>query len=408
MKKNILFITMLFIAFVNSLAQTKVLFLGNSFTKYVYNVPAMFSSMASAAGISVTVDSRTQPGMAVATEQMAGHIVDATSQNKINAQNWDYIVVQDNLGNYAGSVGNIPSHCYNANVTLYNQIKTNYNCSRIVYFAGWGPNGGTSSGDNTTNCINRIHGNMIALNNSIADEIVTPIGKSWIASLSQLPGENLYSTDNLHPSLAGAYIAMATIFTTIFKTDLTNVNYDPGLNPGVAQTMRTIAFNTVTNSTNFTATHLNAFTPTITVNGATLTCNGNYPTYQWYLNGTSIAGATNKTHIATANGKYRVSVTDSSSCPMSSFEVTLTSVGIYNLNNDNKFNLKPLGNNHFDLTSDQEIKNINVYDMQGKLIITKLNNTQNCTLDLSAYPSGIYLLNIITPLEILHQKIYIP
>lgn len=41
-----------------------------------------------------------------------------------------------------------------------------------------GTEGGVYTGDNTINCINRIHGNMIYLNDNIGNEIVSPVGKS--------------------------------------------------------------------------------------------------------------------------------------------------------------------------------------------------------------------------------------
>ncbi len=76
----------------NVQAQTKVLFLGNSFT-YTFDVPALFNGFATAAGISVTIDQNTQAGMAVADEQITGHVNDPVSQSKITSQQWDYIVV---------------------------------------------------------------------------------------------------------------------------------------------------------------------------------------------------------------------------------------------------------------------------------------------------------------------------
>jgi len=243
-------------------AQTKVLFLGNSFT-YMYDVPALFAGMASSAGISVFVDENTQAGMAVANESIIGHASDAVSQAKIVSQDWDYIVVQDNQGNYVNTIGSLPSACGNANVTLYNQIKANNPCTRIIYTAEWGPAGGVYSGDNTINCINRIHGNMLFLNDNIGNEIVSPIGKSWITSFSSLPSVNLYYSDNVHPSLEGCYLTAATLFTTIFKYNPTALSYTGGVSSTTASAMRSIAYSTVTNPSYMSTTDLGSYTPTI-------------------------------------------------------------------------------------------------------------------------------------------------
>ncbi|MCE9538422.1 MAG: hypothetical protein K8R85_04280, partial [Bacteroidetes bacterium] len=277
MRSTILILALFFSVITN--AQTKVLFLGNSFT-FTYDVPALFSGLASSAGISVSIDQNTQAGMAVADEQIVGHVNDGTSQTKINSQQWDYVVVQDNMGDYVNNIGVIPSSCGNANVALYNMIKANNSCTRIIYFAGWGPSGGVFTGDNTSACIERVHGNMIYLNNGIGQEIVTPIGKAWNSSLIQLPAVNLYYSDNVHPSLEGSYLAAATIFTSIFKIDPTNLTYTGTVNSITAQTMRTIAYNTVTNSSYFTTTNLSAFTPIISQSGAVLSVPAGYTSYQ--------------------------------------------------------------------------------------------------------------------------------
>lgn len=383
---------------VNAYSQTKVLFLGNSFTNYVYSVPAMFNGMATTAGITTQVDYNAPGGYTVLQ-----HTTNSTTQAKIVSKKWDYVVVQDNLGNFAGSVGSIPSA--SAHVTLINQIKANDSCTRIIFFAGWGPVGGTSSSDNTNACINRIHSNMIILNNNYFDEIVSPIGKAWITSMSQLPSVSPYHTDNLHASAAGAYITAATIFTTIFKKDITNVNYNSTLNPSDAQTFRTIAYNTVKDPTLISTTNLTSYTPAVSVNGTTLTCNGTYPTYQWYLNNSAISGATASSHIATANGLYKVTVTDSMGCKRSSFEINMTSVG-----NDeaakNNLIIKSLSGSLFEITNVNN-KTISVHDMQGKIIFNQKVHTDNYLLDLSVASKGIYIISITSNDNSIRSKILV-
>ncbi len=404
MKTRIFLLAVHFCFFTVAFSQTKVLFLGNSFTSYYYSVPTLFSGMAAAAGYSVTVDSRTKPGMAVADEQMIGHANDPTTQAKIASQQWDYIVVQDNQGNFASNVGYVPSWCVTANTTLYGQIKANDSCTRIIYFAGWGPVGGTSGSDNTTACINRIHSNSILLNNAVADEIVSPIGKAWITCMAQLPGENLYSSDNQHPSLEGVYLTAATIFTTIFKTDITNVNYSGGVNPSSAQTMCTIAFNTVTDAALFSSTHLNAFTPAVTVNGNTMICPATYTSYQWYENGNP-AGTNSNTYTAVTNGMHKVVVTDSMGCSLSSFEVNLTTVGISsNQVPSGSMTVSTISENIFEISSD-EPGEVFVYNMQGELICSSQKYSGPAIVDLSNRSRGAYVIGFFNARSGVYKKI---
>lgn len=387
--RSTLLISALFFSLITN-AQTKVLFLGNSFT-YTYDIPALFSGFANSAGISVTVDQNTQAGMAVADEQIVGHVNDALSQSKITSQQWDYVVVQDNMGNYVNNVGIISSNCGNANVALYNLIKANNACTRIIYFAGWGPLGGVSSGDNTTACIDRIHGNIIFLNNGIGQEIVTPIGKAWNSSFTQLPAVNLYYSDNVHPSLEGSYLAAATIFTTIFKVDPSNLSYTGTVNSITAQTMRTIAYNTVTGPSYFTTTNLSAFTPVISQSGSVLSVPANYTSYQWYLNGSAV-GTNSNSFTVTANGDYYVEVTNSGGCSMSSFKVNIFSTGIENADiPSDGFNILPVLSNLFELSS-ASMGTISIFDMQGKRISTFEKRNEKVNLDLSNSTAGVYLI----------------
>ena len=390
--KKIALISSFLLAGFGCTAQTKVLFLGNSFT-YMYDVPALFTGLASAAGISVYVDQNTQAGMAVANESITGHAYDAVSQAKIVAEDWDYIVVQDNQGNYVNTVGSIPSACGNANITLYNQIKTNNPCTRIVYLAEWGPVGGVYSGDNTTNCINRIHGNMLFLNDNIGNEIVSPVGKSWITSFTSLPSVNLFYSDNVHPSLEGSYLAAATLFTTIFKYNPTALSYTGGVSTSTASTMRAIAYSTVTNTSYMSTTDLGSYTPTISLAGNVLTASGSYSNYQWYFNGTAV-GINSNTYTAAASGMYQVEVTNASGCSMRSFtkDVTLVTTGI-NENNFTEFELTPLGENTFDLVSTENGR-VAIYDMQGKLLQSLEKTDSHAIINLSTNSQGIYLITL--------------
>lgn len=66
----------------------------------------------------------------------------------------------------------------------------------------------------------------------------------------------------------------------------------------------------------------------ITLSGLTLSTTQPYAAYQWLLNGTGIAGATNSTHTAAVNGDYSVVVHDVNGCSDTSNVVTVTNVGI--------------------------------------------------------------------------------
>ena len=73
-------------------------------------------------------------------------------------------------------------------------------------------------------------------------------------------------------------------------------------------------------------------TPVITASGSTTLCSGSSVTftssaassYQWYLNGNLITGATAQSYIASAAGNYTVITTNAAGCPATSSATTVT------------------------------------------------------------------------------------
>ena len=397
MKKLIILSISLLMSVVNYAQTKKVLFLGNSFT-YTFDIPNLFLQMANNAGVSVFVDSYTQAGIAVANEQVTGHINDPVAQSKITSQAWDYVVVQDNMGDYVNSTG-IPSACGNANVTLYNQIKANNVCTRIIYFSGWGPSGGVYTGDNTQACIDRIFTNMLFLNNNIGTEIVCPIGKSWISSLSAMPTVNLYYTDNVHPSLEGSYLAAATLFTTILKRNPSGLTYTGGVLATTAQTMRNIAYSTVTSLPNYTLTLLSKYTPTITTSGNILTSStgSSGSTFQWLLNGTNVA--TGNPITAASSGTYVVVRTNTVGCSFTSFPnvVTVVATDIKNeeLMEPNLMYPNPSsGIVSIDFNSKATTHIVEITSVLGQVIKSVVSSGSSLMMDLNDISNGIYYIKI--------------
>jgi len=309
-------------------AQVKVLFLGNSFT-YVYDVPGMFEELANEAGVSVFVDSYADPGIALGTWTGAsGHNLIQGSLNKINSQDWDFVVVQDNLGIW---IGNDPyQQGYDDVVENLANIKNNNSCTEVIYFAGWCPEGGAQTGDSESACGTRVYDNFVNINtNGELFEIVSPVAKAWNTSFSQQPGVDLYYSDDTHASVNGAYLAASTLFVSILKKDPTNLTWYPtnwydgsSMSSSVASNMRTIAWNTVTDNTLYTESNLSDHTPEITISGSTLTSSG-YSSYQWYLDGIAISGATSPSITGTTNGTYTVVGFDGA-CDNRSFEIEFT------------------------------------------------------------------------------------
>lgn len=77
------------------------------------------------------------------------------------------------------------------------------------------------------------------------DALVIPAGLSFAKSIAQRPEINLYVPDKRHPSMAGTYLAAATVYATLFKQSPVGLGYTAGLDKEVARFLQEVAWETV-------------------------------------------------------------------------------------------------------------------------------------------------------------------
>jgi hypothetical protein len=133
-------------------------------------------------------------------------------------------------------------------------------------------------------------------------------------------------------------------------------------------------------------------TVSISANGMLLnaTASGNPVSYQWYLDGNAINGATSSTYEATQEGVYHVIATYDYGCTVSnnqtlgSFEENILNVKIYpNPANEVLF-----------IQMKEEKVSVKVLDINGRLINQKIEGCSLHTIDISNLKKGIYLVEI--------------
>jgi hypothetical protein len=136
--------------------------------------------------------------------------------------------------------------------------------------------------------------------------------------------------------------------------------------------------------------------PTISLSGSDLVST-NAVTYQWYLNGNLISGATSQTYTPSQNGIYVVRTTDVNGCvyAYSAGFNTSPSTGISSIMNTVSLHIypNPSSGKINVATSGKENYNLSVTDATGKIMLEAKNET---SLDLSSFPQGVYLIRIIT------------
>ncbi|GAA4055031.1 hypothetical protein GCM10022409_47730 [Hymenobacter glaciei] len=141
--------------------------------------------------------------------------------------------------------------------------------------------------------------------------------------------------------------------------------------------------------------------PTLTANGALLTASSAPgATYQFYLNGVAIAGATNATYTATQNGSYTVVVTNATGCaslPSAPVPVvvTATRAGLAGVELT-VFPNPTTGRLTVTLNGPHSRAGLVVYNTLGQEMLTNTlaANAATAELDLTTLATGVYLLKV--------------
>jgi hypothetical protein len=143
-----------------------------------------------------------------------------------------------------------------------------------------------------------------------------------------------------------------------------------------------------------------------------ITISGNHDTlfssaaqsYQWFLNGDSIPGASNQYYVPGESGNYTVAVTDGNGCAGTSENLEFTYIGIETVGgNFTSLNLYPNpGKGRFTITADfvgVSSVNITITDMLGNEIMPAINikGVSSLKQDISVeeFANGIYFVRVM-------------
>ncbi len=212
---------------------TKILFIGNSYTS-ANDLPNILSNMASSVYLLIEYDQSTPGGAKFST-----HKDNATTISKIQSQDWDYVVLQNQSQVPGWKPNDVTNNSLPHAQTLVDLITNNNPSTKIIYFQTWGRENGDS-----TNCayyplVCTFDGHTQALKDgyeiyrSNTGGTIAPVGEVWqeVVNDSDLPftANDLWSGDGSHPDILGSYLASLTIFSTIFDVSPEEITYDANL-----------------------------------------------------------------------------------------------------------------------------------------------------------------------------------
>lgn len=289
----------------------RVLFIGNSYTA-THNLPQVFKDMAASTGQVVITDEHTPGGY---TFQQ--HSANATTQNKVSAGNWDYVVLQEQSQYPSFPDGQVATGVFPYARFLDSLAKAKNPCAQTVFYMTWGRKEGDAGNcpgwppvctyEGMDSLLRLRYIQMAEANGAV----LSPAGAVWRYLRSTTPGIELYAADQSHPAFAGTYAAACAFYAALLRKDPTHITYTGSLSATVAQQIRAAAKTVVYDSLEFWRQYVSdpqaAFTPAGTGSEFSFT-NGSVhaDNYQWFFGDGAVAAIENPTHTYTANGTYEV------------------------------------------------------------------------------------------------------
>ena len=223
--------------FQNSGQITHILFIGNSYT-YVNDLPGTFAKLACSGGHQVQTGMAAQGGWT-----LAQHIDSDQTLNTLQQQKWDYVVLQEQ--------SEIPAIQSDRGQTMYPAVRQLVARIRAagaqpLLFITWGHKDGDPQFGLPTYYDMQVQ--LTAVYMGIAQELnvpTVPVGPVWLKAQAQPTRLDLWQSDGSHPTEQGTYLAACVFYAFIFHQSPQGLGYLAGLDQGSAQTLQTLAADTV-------------------------------------------------------------------------------------------------------------------------------------------------------------------
>jgi PKD repeat protein len=128
----------------------------------------------------------------------------------------------------------------------------------------------------------------------------------------------------------------------------------------------------------------------IAQSGDTLFANGGAVTYQWYLNGAIITGATDSFYVAAQGGNYNVVCTDSNGCEVEAvvFDVV---AAVQNLESSSAFYVFPNpAEEEINVMTKYPVETVTVFNLYGEEVLKTASHASS--IDISSLAPGCYFI----------------
>jgi hypothetical protein len=243
MKKTISFVLVLALCTVvkpdSALTETtveheplKILFIGNSFTNQMQGT---FDSLIQASAHSEsTVEYVAPDGWTLQQHQYSGN-----TMSKIRGSNWDFVVLQEQ--SFRATLPDERTQFYNAVANLSEAIKESG--AQVMLYMTWGWRYGDTYNPQISPDYETMQQILIEAYTEAAhqvDAIIAPVGIAWQRVRRNNPelGQQLYKSDDYHPSNKGAFLIACVFYATLFDSDPTELAFNGSLSAEEAAYLR--------------------------------------------------------------------------------------------------------------------------------------------------------------------------
>lgn len=407
MKKLLLFFSLIISCLAYAQDSAKVLFIGNSYT-YRNNMPNLLKNLATSLGDHIEKDQSTPGGMT-----LSGHASSSTTYQKINARDWDFVVLQAQSQEPSFHESQVNQQTLPYAMQIADSVYANSVCSQLMFYMTWGRENGdpqwgpisTFEGMNT-----RLRSAYLRFADS-TDASISAVGSAWKYVRDNHPTINLYASDGSHPSLHGSYLTACTFYASIFRKSPVGASFTSTLGANTAQILQNAAAATVLQADSMDLWNLRPASELISadfsfdVSESTVTFSNESEkatSYAWDFGNGTTSDEENPTIDFQSSGNHTVQLTASSNCGMDAVietvEIDLNDAHLDDLSQ--KFGLIKIENGLFTFKSLPENALVKCFSTNGKEI--KLKNQM---IDLRSQARGMYLIQIVHNQENFFTKV---
>lgn len=419
MKRNLtFFLLFIFCSVVHSQETKKVLFLGNSYTA-VNNLPSLVSSIATSLGDVLIYDSNTPGGYT-----FNGHSTNTTSIAKINSNNWDYVVLQEQSQLPSFPPAQVANDVYPYADSLNRMILENDSCTRTMFYMTWGRKNGDASNCPfyTPVCTydgmqGRLRASYLEMANDL-DAEVSPVGAVWKKFRTDFPLVELYNPDESHPSIHGSYLAACTFYASIYHKSPIGAFVPVGVSAQEASDIQNTVENIVFDSLNIwridTTTVSADFNYVNVINDSydftPAYANGDF--YYWDF-GSGISDTTLSGEILNHNfpgdGTYPVTLIVQRKCD---FDTVSQNIIISPFNSisefeENEIHIYPNPANDYLQVESKNSMEIFIYDWTGRILFQQSISIGKTMIPILNLSSGNYFIRFVSEEKSQIQKLSI-